>query len=162
MAFLASWRFSGNGQTLKITILAVGKVKERGIREALDDYLGRVKRHFPIEEIEVRDAPAAQLSAVLVKALALGRARRSARHGGHLTNERTVRSLARRQGAQGKGNIVFLIGGADGLPPDIMSRAAEKLSLSAMTFPHRLARLVLAEQLYRAVTILRNEPYARL
>jgi 23S rRNA (pseudouridine1915-N3)-methyltransferase len=58
--------------------------------------------------------------------------------------------------------VVFLIGGADGLPPAIIEGADEKLSLSAMTLPHRLARLVLAEQLYRAVTILRGEPYARV
>ena len=63
---------------------------------------------------------------------------------------------------RGKGKIVFLIGGADGLPSEVLARSAEKLSLSAMTLPHRLARLVLAEQLYRAVTILRGEPYARL
>ena len=147
---------------MKITILAVGKVKERGIREAVDDYLGRVKRHFPIEEVEVRDAPAVELAKVLHKrlpsdayAVALDMV------GTSRTSEQFARWLDAKA-AQGKGNIVFLIGGADGLPPDIMSRAAEKLSLSAMTFPHRLARLVLAEQLYRAVTILRNEPYARL
>jgi len=147
---------------VKITILAVGKVKERGIREALDDYFGRVKRHFPIEEVEVRDAPAVELAKVLLKrlpsdayAVALDMV------GTSRNSEQFARWLDSKAG-QGKGNIVFLIGGADGLPPDIMSRAAEKLSLSAMTFPHRLARLVLAEQLYRAVTILRNEPYARL
>ena len=147
---------------MKITILAVGKVKERGIREAIDDYLGRVKRHFPIEEVEVRDAPPAELGAVLEKRLpaethvvALDVA------GTVRTSEQFARWLDARA-ARGKGNIVFLIGGADGLPSALLARAAEKLSLSAMTFPHRLARLVLAEQLYRAVTILRNEPYARL
>jgi 23S rRNA (pseudouridine1915-N3)-methyltransferase len=62
---------------------------------------------------------------------------------------------------QGKGNIAFVIGGADGLPQPIRGRADQTLSLSTMTLPHRLARLFLAEQLYRAVTILRNEPYAR-
>ena len=63
---------------------------------------------------------------------------------------------------RGKGKIVFLIGGADGLPPEIVARADDRLSLSPMTFPHRLARLILVEQLYRAVTILRGEPYARV
>jgi 23S rRNA (pseudouridine1915-N3)-methyltransferase len=62
---------------------------------------------------------------------------------------------------QGKGRIAFVIGGAEGLPQAIRARAHEKLSLSTMTLPHRLARLFLAEQLYRAVTILRGEPYAR-
>ena len=147
---------------MKITILAVGKVKERGIREAIDDYLGRVRRHFPLDEVEVKDAPPAQLAPVLEKrltadahAVALDVA------GTARTSEQFARWLDAKA-SQGKGHVVFLIGGADGLPPDILARSAEKLSLSAMTFPHRLARLVLAEQLYRAVTILRNEPYARL
>jgi 23S rRNA (pseudouridine1915-N3)-methyltransferase len=147
---------------VKITILAVGKVKERGIREAIDDYLGRVKRHFPVEEVEVRDAPPAQLAPALEKRLP------AAAHVVALDMAGPARSsveFARwldAKASQGKGNVVFLIGGADGLPPSTIAASSEKLSLSAMTLPHRLARLILAEQLYRAVTILRNEPYARV
>lgn len=59
----------------------------------------------------------------------------------------------------GQGELVFAIGGADGLHPELRQRAAKKLSLSALTMPHRLARLVLVEQLYRAQTILRGEKY---
>ena len=58
-------------------------------------------------------------------------------------------------------DVTFLIGGADGLAPDCLSRADEKLSLSAMTFPHGLARVVLAEQLYRAWTLIAGHPYHR-
>jgi 23S rRNA (pseudouridine1915-N3)-methyltransferase len=147
---------------VKITILAVGKVKERGIRDAIDDYLGRVKRHFPIEEVELRDAPPARLAAALVKGLPSGAHAVALDVAGVARNSEQFARWLDSKAAQGKGNIVFLIGGADGLPPDILARSSEKLSLSTMTFPHRLARLVLAEQLYRAVTILRNEPYARL
>jgi 23S rRNA (pseudouridine1915-N3)-methyltransferase len=147
---------------VKITILAVGKVKERGIREAIEDYLSRARRHFPIEEVEVRDAPHAQLAPTLEKRLPSGAHAVALDVAGTArTSEQFARWLDAKA-AQGKGNIVFLIGGADGLPPAVASRATEKLSLSAMTLPHRLARLVLAEQLYRAVTILRKEPYARL
>ena len=64
-----------------------------------------------------------------------------------------------RWGSQGKGVVAFLIGGADGLPPAVSRGAAARVSLSALTFPHRLARLVLVEQIYRAMTILRGEPY---
>ena len=56
--------------------------------------------------------------------------------------------------------MAFLIGGADGLPQETSSGAFDRWSLSALTFPHRLARLVLIEQIYRAMTILRGEPYA--
>ena len=60
---------------------------------------------------------------------------------------------------RGKGVVAFVVGGADGLPAAIVKAAHERWSLSALTFPHRIARLVLVEQLYRAMTILRNEPY---
>ena len=57
--------------------------------------------------------------------------------------------------------VAFLVGGAEGLPPELTRRAEARLSLSSLTLPHRLARVVLFEQLYRAMTILRGEPYAR-
>jgi len=145
----------------RIVLLAVGKVKERGIREAIDDYLGRVRRHYPLDEIELRDGPEKDVAAAFEKRLipsahvvALdvpGRAH---------TSETFARWLGSRM-SQGKGPLCFLIGGADGLPSVTLGRADETISLSPMTLPHRLARLILAEQLYRAVTILRHEPYAR-
>jgi 23S rRNA (pseudouridine1915-N3)-methyltransferase len=145
-----------------LVVVAVGKVKEPGLRRAIDEYLRRVARHFSIEEIEVRDAPMPALAATLEKKL------KTAAHlvvldasGKTMNSEAFARWLDART-AQGKGRIVFLIGGAEGLPSTIVERANERLSLSAMTLPHRLARLVLAEQLYRAVTILRGEPYARI
>jgi 23S rRNA (pseudouridine1915-N3)-methyltransferase len=102
---------------VRLTILAVGKIKERGIREAIDDYIGRVGRHFPIDEIELRDAPAAELTAAIEKKLA------SAPHvvaldveGRAMSSDGFARWLEGRA-TQGKGNVVFVIGGADGLPP---------------------------------------------
>ena len=146
---------------MRLTVVAVGKIKERGIREALDDYIGRFARHFPLEEIELRDAPAQELTAFFEKRIPDGA------HvvaldveGKAMTSEGFARWLDARM-TQGKGRIAFLIGGAEGLPEAVRARAHEKLSLSTMTLPHRLARLFLAEQLYRAVTILRGEPYAR-
>jgi len=139
----------------------VGKVKERGIREAIDDYIARVARHFPLDEIELRDAPPVELAATLEKKLPAATLVVALDAGGQtMTSEGFARWLDGRM-SRGKGNVAFLIGGADGLPEAIRARADETLSLSAMTLPHRLARLFLVEQLYRAVTILRNEPYAR-
>ncbi len=136
-------------------------MKERGIREAIDDYLGRVRRHHTVEEIELRDAPEKELAASFERRLppsahvvALDVA------GSARTSQAFARWLDART-SQGKGHLVFLVGGADGLPPAVLAQAHERLSLSSMTLPHRLARLILAEQLYRAVTILRGEPYAR-
>jgi len=69
--------------------------------------------------------------------------------------------LLERWGTLGKGRVVLVIGGTDGIPPACSKRADYRLSLSTMTLPHRLARIVLLEQLYRALTILKGEPYAR-
>ena len=147
---------------MRLVVLAVGKIKEPGLRDAVDDYFGRVRRHYGLEEIELRDAPSEQLTAAIEKRLApsayfvaldvSGQAR---------TSEGFARWLEARA-RDGKGNVTFLIGGADGLPSRVLERAHERLSLSTMIFPHRLARLILAEQLYRATTILRHEPYARM
>jgi 23S rRNA (pseudouridine1915-N3)-methyltransferase len=146
---------------VRLSIIAVGKIKERGIREATDDYIARVRRHFPVDEIEVRDAPPAELAANVEKRLPAGAHVVALDAGGEtMTSERFARWLDGRM-RQGKGAVAFLIGGAEGLPASVRARADQTLSLSAMTLPHRLARLFLAEQLYRAVTILRNEPYAR-
>jgi len=143
-----------------IVVVAVGKVKERGLREAIDDYAKRVTRHFPLEEIEVKDAPEPALLAALEKKIP-ERAHLVAldQRGRSMDSEAFARWLGARAST---GKIAFLIGGADGLPRALAARANETLSLSPMTFPHRLARLVLFEQLYRAVTILRGEPYARV
>ena len=145
-----------------LVILAVGKVKERGLRDAIDDYARRIARHFPLEEVEVRDAPESLLLAAFEKKLQRPAHLVALDVGGRsMTSEAFARWLASRT-TQGKGKVVFVIGGADGLPPQLIARADERLSLSAMTLPHRLARLVLVEQLYRAVTILRGEPYSRI
>jgi 23S rRNA (pseudouridine1915-N3)-methyltransferase len=60
---------------------------------------------------------------------------------------------------RGTRSLTFAIGGADGLPPALVARAGLRLSLSPLTLPHRLARLILSEQIYRALTIIRHEPY---
>jgi 23S rRNA (pseudouridine1915-N3)-methyltransferase len=145
-----------------LVVLAVGKIKEPGLRDAIDEYAKRVARHFPVSEVEVKDAEETPLLAALEKKLpASSHVVALDAKGRPLTSEAFARWLGART-SQGKGNVTFVIGGAEGLPRALLERADETLSLSAMTFPHRLARLVLMEQLYRAVTILRGEPYARV
>jgi 23S rRNA (pseudouridine1915-N3)-methyltransferase len=144
---------------MRIVIAAVGKVKDRPLRDAIDEYLGRVRRYVATDEVELPDGPPERVRAGFEKvtreatviALEVG--------GQALTSEAFARMIER-FGARGKGTIAFLIGGADGLPPDVSRAAHARVSLSPLTFPHRLARLVLAEQIYRAMTILRGEPYA--
>jgi len=140
---------------VKVTVLAVGKVREVPARALVDDYLGRLRRYVRAEELEVKDAAALARAvpgdAVIVALEVWGKG---------LSSEGLARRLEA-WGTTGKGHVVFLIGGAEGIPKDVSGRASFHLSLSTLTLPHRLARILLFEQLYRAMTILRGEPYAR-
>jgi 23S rRNA (pseudouridine1915-N3)-methyltransferase len=144
---------------MRIVVVAVGRVKDRALRAGLDDYFGRVRRYVPCDEIELADAPAAKLEPAFLKATAEATTIALEIGGRALGSEVFARELGKLS-ARHKGIVAFLIGGADGLPPAISRAAHDRWSLSALTFPHRLARLVLVEQVYRAMTILRGEPYA--
>jgi 23S rRNA (pseudouridine1915-N3)-methyltransferase len=145
---------------MRVAVIAVGRIKERALRAVLDDYLARIRRYVPCDEIELGDAPAAKLEASLAKAAAGATAIALEVDGRPLASPDFARALER-AGSRGKGVVAFLIGGADGLPAGASRAAHERWSLSPLTLPHRLARLVLVEQIYRAMTVLRGEPYAR-
>ena len=145
---------------MKIAIIAVGRVKERGLRDAIDDYEKRIKRYAKLDEIELEDGSASEVEARFRKAIP-ARARVVALEvdGQRMTSEKLARYVEQCEiGAVPA--LVFLIGGSYGLPKAVSDAADLKLSLSDMILPHRLARLFLAEQIYRAFTILRNEPYS--
>ena len=145
---------------MKIQFVAVGKIKERGLREAIDDYAKRIRHYAQFEEIELKDERETDLIARFERALPdRGRVVALEVDGKAWSSA----ALAKFVGQCESGNVQtvsWLIGGSYGLPTSISARAHVRLSLSAMTFPHRIARLVLAEQVYRAFTILRGEPYA--
>jgi 23S rRNA (pseudouridine1915-N3)-methyltransferase len=144
---------------VRIAIIAVGKVKQAGLRAELDDYLGRIRRFATCTEIELKDAPEKELIPRFEKALPERAKIVALEIGGKaLDSQGLARFVAQLE--QNPGSAAFLIGGAYGLPAAISKRADFQLSLSPMTLPHRLARVLLAEQLYRAFTILRNEPYS--
>jgi 23S rRNA (pseudouridine1915-N3)-methyltransferase len=141
---------------VKLRVVAVGAVKERAARALVDDYLGRLKRYSPIEEVELK--PGKTEAAALARAVAGTTVVALDVAGAALASEAFARKVEQ-WASRGKGVVSFVIGGADGLPRDLLASADARVSLSAMTLPHRLARLVLVEQLYRAMTILRGEPY---
>jgi 23S rRNA (pseudouridine1915-N3)-methyltransferase len=143
---------------MRVMVVAVGKVKDRHLRGAIDEYLGRLRHYVPCDEIELADAPAAKLEAAFAKATTASTTV-ALEIGGRMFGSPEFAREVERWGSRGKGTIAFLIGGADGLPPAASKAADVRLSLSTLTFPHRLARLVLVEQLYRAMTLLRGEPY---
>lgn len=144
---------------MKIIIVAVGRIKDRALRAAIDDYIGRLRRYVTCEEVELTDGPAAKLAPAFAKATSGATVIALEIGGKSLSSEAFARAIER-GGSQGKGVVAFLIGGADGLPIETSKAAQDRWSLSALTFPHRLARLVLVEQIYRAMTILKGEPYA--
>lgn len=146
---------------MRILVVAVGKMKGRGLREALDDYLGRIARYARVDEVELKDAEGDVLVERFRKAIP-ERARVVALEvdGQAWSSEELARFVGRCEGDGSVGAVVFLIGGADGLPRAVSEGADVHLSLSPMTLPHRLCRVVLAEQIYRAFTLVRNEPYS--
>jgi len=140
---------------VKLVVVAAGRLKEREVRVIADDYLGRIRRYVKCDEVEVKSASelgGAVPAGALVVALEVD--------GEALTSTELSRRVER-WGSTGKGVVAFVIGGAEGIPSALSKSAHARLSLSSLTLPHRLARVLLLEQLYRALSILRNEPYAR-
>lgn len=144
---------------MEVRIVAVGRVKERGLREAIDDYLARIGHYAKVREIELADGAEAEVSARITKAIPpRGRVIAMEVNGETRTSAGLAKLVARAE-QDAVASLVFLIGGSYGLPSAIRDAADVKLSMSAMTLPHRIARLVLVEQVYRAFTILRGVPY---
>ena len=140
---------------MKLHVIAEGRIKERELRAVANDYLGRLARYVRCEEIETRDA------AGLAKAIPEGAFVVAMEVNGERLTSVELSQRLERWGARGKGLVAFVIGGAEGIPEALSKRADLRLSLSSFTFPHRLARVMLFEQLYRSMTLLRGEPYAR-
>ncbi|MSP62920.1 MAG: 23S rRNA (pseudouridine(1915)-N(3))-methyltransferase RlmH [Myxococcales bacterium] len=140
---------------MKLAVLAVGKLRDAWARDGCEEYRKRIARHLPLEIIEVKDSAAlAARVPPRFRLIALDE------RGREPTSEELAGRLATWMNS-GTPGVAFLVGGADGLPADLLARADEKLALSRLTLPHRLARLILVEQLYRALTIVRGEPYHR-
>lgn len=145
---------------MRILVVAVGKVKERGLRDAIDDYEGRIRRYAKLDEIELADGKESDVAAKMTRAIP-ERARVVALEvGGERMTSQKFAAFVGRCEAGAVANVAFVIGGAYGLPKSVSEAADVRLSLSDMILPHRLARLFLVEQIYRAFTILRNEPYS--
>ena len=140
---------------MKILIRAVGRMRDRRLAEVCDEYLERARRHLPIDMVE------AETDAALLRGLPPGTEIVALEPGGaSWTTDELTKFLAERM-LRGTKAVAFLIGGADGLQPATVGRAHLRLSLSPLTLPHRLARVILCEQIYRALSIVRGEPYNR-
>ena len=141
---------------MKITILCVGKVKEKFYRDAIAEYSKRLSRYCKLEITEVSDEKtseqATQTEIDIVK-------NKEGEIDGKQLDSVELSQKIDKLMTGGKSHLVFVIGGSLGLSDDVLKCADYKLSFSKMTFPHQLMRVILLEQIYRSFRISNNEPY---
>lgn len=157
---------------MKISILTVGKIKEKYLSDAILEYSKRLSRYCKLEIIQVQDEKTPdKTSDVQIKQI---KEKEGARLNQYIKDDAYVIALAidgkqlsseelaekiNSLGINGESHIQFVIGGSLGLSDEILKRADFKLSFSKMTFPHQLMRVILLEQIYRSYRIINNEPY---
>ena len=161
-----------NELSMKITVLCVGKVKEKFYRDAIDEFSKRLSRYCKLEIVEVSDEKteeqASETEIRLVKEKEGERLLKNIKDdayvitlcidGKQLDSEELSEKIEK-LGIQGTSHIYFVIGGSLGLADEVIKRADYKLSFSKMTFPHQLMRVILLEQIYRGYRIMNYEPY---
>ena len=157
---------------MKITILTVGKIKEKYLKDAIAEYAKRLSRYCKLEIVEVADEKTIEnASQVLEAQIRDKEAERLMKYiredayvitleikGKQLTSEELSEKI-NQLGIQGKSHIIFVIGGSIGLGDEILKRSDYALSFSKMTFPHQLMQMILLEQIYRSYRIMNHEPY---
>lgn len=154
---------------MKLLILAVGDKLPDWAEKAVAEYVKRMPREARVEVVPIRPEKRSGQSAERIKALEGGRILEKCPAGTRLValdehgRELTTRQLAGMmdEWMQSGRDTCLVIGGADGLSPELLQRAELTLSLSRLTLPHALARVLLAEQLYRAWSVLAGHPYHR-
>jgi 23S rRNA (pseudouridine1915-N3)-methyltransferase len=157
---------------MRITIVAVGKVRESYLVAGIDEYLKRLGRYATVSVVEVAEEQAPETLSAAEQAQVRGRegermlkALRDGQYvialaldGQQFTSEdfaAHLQSLA----VSSRSDLALLIGGSLGLAPAVLQRADLRLSFGKMTYPHQLMRLILLEQVYRAFKIMKGEPY---
>ena len=154
---------------MKITLLTVGKTDKDWVRQGMDIYVSRLKHYIPFSVVEIPELKnVSSLSKEQIKSkegeLILKNVRPTDdlvlldERGKEHTSVEFAKLLQDKINYMGK-DIVFVIGGAYGFSEDVYRRADSKMSLSRMTFSHQMVRAIFAEQIYRAFTIMRGEPY---
>ena len=157
---------------MKITIIPVGKIKEKYLTDAIAEYSKRLSRYCKLEILEVADEKTPDGASEIVEENI--REKEGERilklikedayvitleiSGKMLTSEELADRIET-LGIQGKSHLVFVIGGSIGLGREVLRRSDYALSFSKMTFPHQLMRVILLEQIYRSYRIINGEPY---
>ncbi len=152
---------------MRFLIVSVGRPRDRALSDAIHEYEARAARYWPLETKEVREEPARSHGPALVREREGQRLLEACAGADVIACDETGPQMAsnefaawmRQRRERDERDVAFLIGGAFGLSDFVRTRARSSLGFSRWTMPHELARLVLAEQLYRAGTITRGEPY---
>lgn len=157
---------------MKITIVTVGKIKEKYLKDAIAEYSKRLSKYCKLEIIEVTDEKTPDnASETIENMIRIKEAERILKYvkddtyvmtleiqGKQLTSEELADKIET-LGIQGTSHITFIIGGSIGLGEEVLKRSDYALSFSKMTFPHQLMRVILLEQVYRSYRIINGEPY---
>ncbi|MBU3193356.1 23S rRNA (pseudouridine(1915)-N(3))-methyltransferase RlmH [Clostridium algidicarnis] len=157
---------------MNITIISVGKVKEKYLRDAIEEYSKRLKRYCKLEILEVSDEKtpdnASEKEEIQIKVKEGEAILRYIKDNafvialdlkGKTVSSEELANFISDLGTKGKSDLVFIIGGSLGLSQKVLERADYKLCFSKMTFPHQLFRVMLLEQIYRSFKIIKGEPY---
>ena len=157
---------------MNVRILCVGKIKEKFYRDAIDEYVKRLSKYCSVSVVEVPDEKTSENASDTE--IDIVKDKEGERLLKHINDRDFVIALAilgkqmdsvafskyiEDLGIQGKSSLVFVIGGSLGLSDNVLRRADYQISFSKMTFPHQLMRVILSEQIYRAMRIMKNEPY---
>ena len=157
---------------MKITLITVGKIKEKFFQDAIAEYSKRLSRYCKLEIIQVADEKtpdgASEAVETQIKEKEGERILSNIKDGsfvvalainGYMLDSEELAAKIEKWGVSGISQIVFIIGGSLGLSNQVLVRADYKLSFSKMTFPHQLMRVILLEQIYRSYRIIQGEPY---
>ncbi len=157
---------------MKITVIAVGRIKERYLEDAVAEYAKRLSRYCRLEIVQAADEKTPErASQAQVKQIKDREGERILSHikdgayvialavEGHMMSSEELAARIGKLGVDGRSQIIFVIGGSLGLSEAVLARADERLSFSPMTFPHQLMRVLLLEQIYRGYQILSGTPY---
>lgn len=160
------------GVKMKITVLCVGKIKERYFTMAIDEYAKRLTRYCKLDIIEVSDEKtpddASEAMETQIKKIEGEKILKNVKDGayvialaieGDMLSSTQLANKMEHLATMGSSHLIFIIGGSLGLSKEVLARADYKLSFSKMTFPHQMMRMVLLEQIYRAYRINSNQPY---
>lgn len=157
---------------MKITIVCVGKLKEKYWKDAVEEYSKRLSKYCKLDILELPDekAPETMTKAEekqvikkegqkIIKAIKGDAVVIALAIEGKMLSSEALATQIEKDTVQGVSHIVFMIGGSLGLSEEVMQRADRAISFSAMTFPHQMMRVILLEQIYRAFKIIKKEPY---